>query len=237
MLTDKVRNGTLSVMASDFLTLSETAAALQVSARHARRLADRGTITKVARGLIDRRSVDRYIASQRQGRTRAWAGHTAWGAIALLAGQDVDWLGVTQASRLRSTLRQLNDSSELLSRLRDRAHIHHFAGHRSALPRLRSAVATADITRLGLVDLVADEAVDGYIDISELARVVDSLGLRSGDGNVTLRVTGFDFDQVRGLVTSSNVVAALDAAGSVDPRTRGVGEHAINELLAAFRER
>lgn len=221
-------------MASDFLTLEEAAAALHVSGRHARRLADSGAIIKVARGLIDRNSVDRYIASHQQGRTRAWAEHTAWGAIAILAGSDAHWLGATQVSRLRGTLRRLEDPSELLARLRDRARIEHYAAHRATLPRLREIVAQADITRLGLVHLT-DDSLDGYIDSAALSRAIRVLGLRQGAGNVSLRVTGFDFAQVRELVTGSDVVAALDAAISVDPRIRGVGERALVEMLAAYR--
>ncbi|MDF1706394.1 MAG: hypothetical protein P1U38_16640 [Aeromicrobium sp.] len=69
-----------------------------MSTRHARRLADTGAFSRIARGLIDQGSVDRYLQSKRMGRTRAWAEHTAWGAVAMLAGHDADWLGATQAS-------------------------------------------------------------------------------------------------------------------------------------------
>lgn len=226
---------TLSVMASDFLTLDEAAAALHVSGRHARRLADSGAITKVARGLIDRNSVDRYLASHRQARTRVWAEHTAWAAIALLAGSDAGWLGASQTSRLRATLRRLEDPSELMARTRDRARVEHYAAHHSALPRLREKVAQADMTRLGLVDLAANDSVDGYIASATLSDAVRALGLRRGDGNVILRVTAFDFAHARELVSESNVIAALDAASSVDPRTRGVGQRALAEILANYR--
>ncbi|WP_238525899.1 hypothetical protein [Corynebacterium nuruki] len=40
----------------------------------------------------------------------------------------------------------------------------------------------------------------------------------------------FDFGRVQSLVTT-RVVAALDAAVSIDPRTRGVGEQALEEIL------
>jgi len=53
-------------------------------------------------------------------------------------------------------------------------------------------------------------------------------------GVVTLRVTGFDFDRVRGLVDTS-VVAALDAATGSDPRLRGVGRRVLADLLEAYR--
>ena len=106
----------------EFLTIEETANTLGVSSRHARRLADTGAISRIARGLIDRGSVERYLQSQRMGRTRAWAEHTAWGAVATLAGQDADWLGMTQASRLRQSLRELTDVDDLRAFLSPPAH-------------------------------------------------------------------------------------------------------------------
>ena len=46
-----------------------------------------GDLTRVARGLLDRGPPDRYLAESHGGRTRVWAEHTAWGAIALLSGR------------------------------------------------------------------------------------------------------------------------------------------------------
>ena len=221
-------------MATDFMTLKETADALHVSERHARRLADSGAITRVARGLVDRGSVDRYAASHRQGRTRAWAEHTAWGAIAILAGRDPAWLGATQASRLRGTIRRIETAEDLLSRLRDRARVENYAAHRSAVSHVRAVAVAADLGRLGLVDADAAERFDGYIAADEVDRTVRSLGLRAGNGNVTLRVVTLDFAVVRDLV-ASGLVAAIDAAESTDPRTRGVGRRAIEEVLEALR--
>ncbi|MFW6597107.1 hypothetical protein ACQBAU_05745 [Propionibacteriaceae bacterium Y2011] len=165
----------------EFLTIEETANTLGVSTRHARRLADSGAVTRVARGLIDRPSVDRYRQSQRQGRTRAWAEHTAWGAVALLAGQTPDWLGTTQASRLRQNLRKIAASKgigDLLTRMRDRAQAHTYVAHRAALPRLREVVATANTRVLGLTD-ATNETFDGYLDANELDGLVRTLGLRA----------------------------------------------------------
>lgn len=233
--TDYVRYGTLSVMATGgFLTMEEAAHALGVSPRHARRLADSGAISKVARGLVEQVSVDRYLVAQRRGRTRAWAEHTAWGAVATLAGHDADWLGGTQASRLRQTLRHIKDVDDLLSRLRDRAKVRSFAAHRAALPRLRALVAASNQGLLGLGD-TADDRVDGYLAAADLDDVVRTLGLQADPGGfVTLRVTGFDFVTVRDLAGTS-VVAAADAATSLDPRVRGVGRRALIERLDAYR--
>lgn len=218
---------------NDFLTIGEAASSLGVSTRHARRLADSGAISRVARGLVDRGSVDRYLCSRRSGRTRAWSEHTAWGAVAILAGRDVDWLGATQVSRLRHNLRQIIDVDDLLTRMRDRAQVRSFDAHRAALPRLRELVTTSSLRRLGITD--ADEgSIDGYLAESDLDSAVRSLGLRPGAGGaVVLRVTGFDFDRVREL-TNTQVVAALDAATSTDPRLRGVGRRALDDLLDAY---
>jgi len=218
----------------NFLSIEETARTLGVSTRHARRLADSGAVTKIARGLIDRSSVDRYLRSRRQGRTRAWAEHTAWGAVALLAGRDADWLGASQASRLRSTLRQITGVEDLLARMRERAHVHVFEAHRAALPRLQELVVTSNLGLLGITDAVGD-GVDGYLAAGDLHEVVRSLGVRAdADGRAVLRVTGFDADLTRALVDTS-VVAALDAATSTDPRLRGVGQRVLGDLLETYR--
>ncbi|WP_344203181.1 hypothetical protein [Aeromicrobium alkaliterrae] len=205
-----------------------------MSTRHARRLADTGAISRIARGLIDQRSVDRYLQSQRMGRTRAWAEHTAWGAVAMLAGLDADWLGTTQASRLRQSLRELTEVDDLLTRTRDRAQVRTFEAHRAALPCLREIVAVSNTRALGLTDAV-NSNIDGYVAASDLDTISRDLSLRADpSGPVTLRVTGFDFEQVRVLVDTS-VIAALDAATSTDPRVRGVGHRVLAESLKAFR--
>ncbi|MDE9366462.1 helix-turn-helix domain-containing protein [Luteipulveratus sp. YIM 133132] len=218
----------------EFLTIEEAAKTLGVSTRHARRLADSGALGRVARGLIDRSTVDRYLQSQRQGRTRTWAEHTAWAAVAMLAGQDADWLGATQSSRLRRTLRELTEVQDLLTRMRDRARLHTFDAHRAAIPRLRSIVATSSTRSLGIAHTIGD-GIDGYIDAGEVDAVVRTLGLRASmNGAVTLRVTEFDVDRVRELV-GSPVVAALDAATSTDPRMRGAGRRVLADVLDAYR--
>lgn len=224
----------IRVTAGEFLTIDESARALGVSTRHARRLADSEAITKVARGLVDRDSVDRYLQSHRQGRTRAWAEHTAWGAVAMLAGRDATWLGATQSSRLRQNLREITHVEDLLTRMRDRARVRSFEAHRAALPRLRERVVSNNWGRLGITAADGD-TIDGYLSDAEVHDVVRSLALRANaSGAVTLRTTSFDFDLVRELVDTS-VVAALDAATDTDPRHRGVGRRTLAELLEAHR--
>lgn len=152
----------------------------------------------------------------------------------MLAGRDADWLGATQAARLRQTLREITEAGDLLTRMRDRAQVRSFQAHRAALPRLRGLVTTGNLGRLGITDAV-DDSIDGYLAETDLDEVVRSLGLRAdAGGGVTLRVTGFDFDRARELVDTS-VVAALDAATSTDPRLRGVGQRVLGDLLKAYR--
>jgi hypothetical protein len=221
-------------MAAEFLTIEESAKVLGVSTRHARRLADSGAVTRIARGLVDRGSVDRYLKSQRQGRTRAWAEHTAWGAVALISGHDADWLGTVQASRLRSTLRDITDVDDLLTRMRDRARVHLYEAHRAALPRLRGLVTSTNLRPLGITD-VTDGSLDGYLAADDLDEVVRTLGLRAdANGTVVLRTTGFDRDRVRDLVATTTA-AALDAATNTDPRLRTAGHRTLSDLLEAYR--
>lgn len=221
-------------MGGDFLTFEDTARTLGVSTRHARRLAGSGAVNRIARGLVDRDSVDRYLYSQRRGRTRSWAEHTAWGAVALLSEREAGWLGATQASRLRATLRELDDADGLLTRMRDRTRVHTYIAHPAAHSRLRELIVPSNYGLVGIADASAAQ-VDGYLPEADLDTVVRDHALRADpSGTVVLRTTGFDVDQVRALVATPTV-AALDAATSTDPRVRGVGRRALVEQLESFR--
>lgn len=220
-------------MTLEFATIEETATILGVSTRHVRRLADSGVLTRIARGLIDRSSLDRYLLSRRQGRTRAWTAPTAWGAVAILSGQGASWLGPTQSARLRSALREMTDVDDLLTRMRERSRVRVFVAHRAALPRLRVLITSSEMRLLGVTAAV-DGSVDGYLPAADLDAVVRTHGLREdAHGTVVLRATGFDFDRVRTLV-ATRTVAALDGATASDPRLRGVGRRALGELLEEY---
>lgn len=218
----------------DLVSTEEAARLLGMTVQHVNRLARSGQLAKVARGLVERASVDRYLATHHTGRTRVWAEHTAWAAIALLSGQHVDWLGAVQASRLQATLRQIEAVSDLVARLRDRAAIGIYSGHRSAVVRLRDELVAVDRGALGLVDDA--NRVDGYLAVDALAATVRRFGLREdANGAITIRATGFDLAVVERLATASAVATAVDAATSLDPRERGVGERALALALERFR--
>lgn len=219
----------------DFLTTQEVSDLLGVEARQVRVLAETGAISRVTRGVFDRTSVERYRAERGSGRTRTWAEHTAWGAIAMLSGAAPLGLGDVQTYRLRATLREVTDPTELAIRLRDRATVTTWSGHRSVIGRVREELVIPGRQRLGLVE--DDTVIDGYIPADRIDDLVRRCRLNADTtGSITLRYTHMDIDFVKHLAALSRTLAAVDAATSLDPRERGVGEHVLVHRLELFRE-
>lgn len=221
----------------ELVSTEEAARTLGVTVQHVRRLAESRELTRVARGLIDRSSLERHLTARQGGRTRVWAEHTAWGAVALLSGEAPSWLGQSQASRLRGALRDMTDSADLITRTRGRATVHTFAGHPSAVARLREIMVITDSVDLGLT-ISADEPVDtdGYVAADTLEDMVRRFALRPDPGgDIVVRTTNFDIELVAHLGTRGKTLAALDAAVSPDPRVRGVGRRVLGEVLEGFR--
>lgn len=218
-----------------FVTTQEASALLGVEARQVRLLAERGSVTRVARGIFDRTSVERYRVERGSGRTRTWAERSAWGAIAMLSNAAPLGLGDVQRYRLRAALREITDPTELAIRLRDRAFVTTWSGHRSVFERVRAELVVASRERLGLVK--DDAIVDGYIHTDRIADLVRRFRLvEDTTGSITLRHTGMDIDFAKYLATFNRTLAAVDAATSLDPRERGVGEQALANRLELFRE-
>lgn len=219
----------------DFLTTQEVSGLLGVEARQVRGLAEAGSITRVARGIFDRTSVERYRAERGSGRTRTWAEHTAWGAVALLSGAATLDLGDVQTYRLRAALRDITDPTELALRLRDRASVTTWSGHRSVIERVRAELVVPGRQRLGLVE--DDTIVDGYIPADRIADLVRRCRLvEDATGSITLRSTSMDIDFIKSLAALNRTLAAVDAATSLDPRERGVGVQVLLGRLELFRE-
>lgn len=221
--------------ATDLLTTQQVSDLLGVEGRYVRVLAEARLITRVARGAFDRTSVERYRLQRVHSRTRTWAEHTAWGAIALLSNAAPLGLGDTQRYRLRAGLRGMCDPSELTMRLRGRADMTTWSGHRSAVDRVREELVTPDRARLGLT---ADQTtVDGYLSADRTSEVVRRFRLREDPaGQIVLRSTSFDIEFVAYLSKSNRTLAAVDAATSLDPRERGVGEQVLARRLQLFDE-
>ncbi|WP_182379360.1 hypothetical protein [Nocardioides sp. WS12] len=219
----------------DFLTTQEVSGLLGVEARQVRGLAEAGAITRVARGIFDRTSVERYRAERGSGRTRTWAEHTAWGAVALLSGAAPLGLGDVQTSRLRAALRDITDPTDLALRLRDRASVTTWSGHRSVIDRVRAELVVPGRQWLGLVEDAT--IVDGYIHADRIADVVRRCRLvEDTTGLITLRSTSMDIDFIKSLAALNRTLAAVDAATSLDPRERGVGVQVLLGRLELFRE-
>lgn len=219
---------------STSLSLAEAARSLGISTKHARRLAESGSLIKVDRGLVDAKSVQRYLATRHLGAASAWEGRTAWAAIALLEGHSPMWLGGTQTSRLHACLQSLEDPNALVAHTLNRAWPRTYTAPRASLPHLRHIVAASDLEILGLT-APPDGVVDGYVDTADLIHASRTLGLREDpDGWITLRVTDFMHTSVHYLA-GTVVVAALDATASPDPRALGVGLRTLQGILRNYR--
>lgn len=237
-------------MGGDFYTTEGAARLLGVTARRVRQMLDEGDLVRAARGLVDATSVEHHrVRTGERRRTRAWAEHTAWGAIALLSDVFPDWLGATQVSRLRGALHEVS-VLDLVTRTRDRAVPRTYRAHPAAVHRFRDDVVLTDSSALGLVDGIgggevalsgfnagaAPDRIRGYYPASHLDAAVRLFGLQEEPtGNVIVRATDFDIAIVRDLAaTKLPVLTALDAATSLDPRERGMGLGTLQMALDLY---
>lgn len=216
------------------LAVSEAAERLGVSTRQVQHLVARGDLRQVARGVLDEISVERLVALRGGSHKRAWAGATAWGAVALLCGAEAVWMGESQRSRLKGRLRALS-AAELVERARERADVTRYAAHTSTGERLLRELVYAKDVASGL-GLAETNSIDGYLAVSDVEGVVSRHGLIPDDtGRVTLRATSMDLDVVRDMSKRGVVLAALDQAESLDVRERRAGLDALDAALEAFR--
>lgn len=224
---------------SEYAEVDEAARLLGVSKRQVARLGEQGQIQYLSRGLVDRGSVNQYLSEREFSRTRPWSEATAWGAVGLLAGIDIGWLGPAQASRLRGRLRALaaveEGAHELVSRARARASIRTYESFDFLVSRVKKDVIVIGRRGLGLTDARKDQ-IDGYVSTEALAELEMSLGLhRDARGTMILRATDFDLGIIKDIVSQGNgALAAFDAAGSMDPREKGVGSRALTTYLQDF---
>lgn len=214
----------------------DAAQRLGVTTRQVQYLVERGDLHLVARGLIDRASLDRHMATRQGSRRRAWSEVTAWAAVAILSGLPAPWLGPTQRSRLTSTLRQ-STGIELVGRTRGRAKVYRYQGHSRTAGRLRHHLVDTSGAGavLGLID--APDRVDGYLAAHDLDNIVARHALiEDPAGPYTLRATTIDIATVHAVADKAPTLAALDLAESLDVRERQTGlnflDHALRQLNA-----
>ncbi len=220
---------------SDLVTTRQAADLLGVTVQQVNRLAKSGDLTRVARGVLDRDSVEAHLAVRQGVSTQAWAEHTAWGAIATLSGLTPNWLGSVQRSRLKSTLRGVT-AERFVAQARNRAQVHIYQGHSAIAARLRNEIVVADRGAIGLgAQSLLEARADGYVDAGDVQKIAHRYALReSARGGYVLRATTFDLATVQRITEASNVLASLDAATSRDPRERGVGADVLTESLARW---
>lgn len=226
------------ITAHDYMTTEEVSELLGVEARRVRVLAENDNITRIARGVYLRTSVERYHAERGTSRTRTWAEHTAWGAISLLCGVPTAGLPDTQEYRLRAALRQITDPHELVTRIRDRASVHICAGDRSVPQRIRDDLVVPGRTALGLAEDVT--RVDGYVNTSDVAALLRKYHLDDTNdaGAITLRVTDEPRTRIAHLVArSTDTLPAVDAATSLDSTERERGLQVLAWKLDRYRVR
>jgi hypothetical protein len=215
----------------EFVAVADAAQQLGVTTRQVQYLVARGDLRSVARGLIDRTSLDRHIATRQGSRHRAWSESTAWAAVAMLSDLPAPWLGPTQLSRLRNNLRQ-QTAVELVSRARGRAKVRRYQGHSRAAERLRREVVDTSgaATALGLIE--ARDRVDGYVAVHDLNKIVTRHALvEDAEGQYTLRATAMELETVRALAEKTAVLTALDLAESLDTRERRAGLNFLDNRL------
>ena len=219
------------------MATSAAADRLGMSVRQVQRLAKSGAIVAVGAGLLDAESVHRFGRQVAGHRQRAWAQDTAWAAIGLLAGVQVDWLGQAQRSRLKGRLRDIG-ADELVSAVRNRATVHHFTAHRAAATALGERLITT-ATSLPIGDLTAatSTGVDGYLAVGDLDGLIDQFALATdgvGDIDVTVRATDFDLATIETIASAGETLAAVDLATSLDPREHSAALGALTRRLQAF---
>lgn len=219
----------------DLVSVSDAASRLDVSVRQIQNLVASGDLCQVARGVVDRASVERLSAVRAGSHVRPWSESTAWGAIALLSGRNVPWLGSSQRSRLRARLRQIS-ATQLIERARRRADVRWYAGHPASVTRVRAElVDTSDAS--SALGLAGSTAVDGYLERAALDDVVARHALVADpSGRFVLRSTSMPLEVVADLARSGHVLAAFDLGGSMDVRERRAGQQGIDRALEAFRD-
>lgn len=228
-LTDNFAIANVSVM--EFVAATDAARQLGVTTRQVQYLVARGDLRLAARGLIDRASLDRHIATRQGSRRRAWSESTAWAAAAILSDLPAPWVGPTQRSRLKSSLRRLT-GIELVSRTRGRAEVHRYQGHSRAAERLRQELVDTSSAAAVLELIEAPDRVDGYLAAHDLDKIVARHALiEDADGHYTLRATTMDLATVRAVAENAPVLAALDLAESLDIRERQAGLNFLDDRL------
>jgi excisionase family DNA binding protein len=209
--------------------VAEVADELGVSPRRVRQMLAGGDLPgeRVGRAWVIERGALERARRNRPEVGRPWRAGAAWGFLALAEGQPVD---LSPVDRVRIRRRVAGGIEDNLGRLRVRADELGFYAHPSVLERLlqqpgvvRSGISAADEYP---IDLVAQEAAEGYVRRSEVGNLIERFALdeSSDRPNLILRVVDDDawpFDA--GQRVAPSVVVAVDLLEAQDERARRAG--------------
>lgn len=218
---------------------AQAAQLLGVDGHEVTRLYRAGVILghKIAGGalILDAQSVQTY-RNVSCGSGRPWDAQTAWAALLLLDGQDIDWLPYHRRRRLLQKLNSVS-ASELVWLARKRAAVTRYRISPSFSDDLRgklclTGMSASSVTDLGLV--AASGAIDGYV--TDPAGVVrDFYLMPDAAGTCFLRTPS---DVPAGLLLEGEMpktVVAADLAFSLDVRERRCGLDYLERVLHANR--
>lgn len=225
-------------MASTYVTTSEAAGRLEVSARQIRNMVAHGQLDILETAstlLITTDSIAR--AAQIPRRTgRAWSPRVAWAALDLLGGGEAKWLQASERYRLRQSLKT-RTVDELMAAARNRATTRRFRATPETVLRLREHVAATGGTAMLNPDIASRFGlaggggfIDGYVPAGVADEMADAYYMEEyPNGNVTLREV--EFEDALSLEVPIAAIA-LDLAESLATREQSAGRSVLKELLA-----
>ena len=222
-----------------YMTTAQAAEASGLTAHRIGCLVRAGEIDAVKSGntlLVDAASLQLYARSNR-GRGRPMEASTAFGALWLLSGLDVDWLTYAQERRLRIRLETCT-AEEFTWQLRRRALLHRYRVGASFLEAASASLVLSGASS-GLLDdfglLKQNGFVEGYCLETGIEQLEDSLFLvGDSQGNVIVHVASWLPDSIVGEMPIA--VVAADLAQSLNTRESEAGLDMMRRLLDEYRE-
>lgn len=218
------------------VTTTTAAKLLGINQSRMRAMIESGQLdaTKVGgQWLIDRISLERLVSS-RNPAGATFSPKNAWGILFIASNLEAPWLNASERSRIKSRLRE-QSLLDLVQRLRSRAKVQRFRCHPSDINRIEGESALvlsgASATDEWDFDLMASDAVEGYIQDSDLKKLVKKYALKkSSSGGVRMSVPAGIWPFPRDSRIAPYAVVAVDLVESQDERTRRAGRGALESL-------
>ena len=220
-----------------YLTTAQAAKRYELTAHRIGCLARAGEIEATTVGhtlLINAESIQLY-ANANQGRGRPLDAHTAYAALWLLSGLEVDWLSYAQTRRLRIRLIEVSPET-LVWQLRKRARIARYRTSDSFLARLNKRLVLSGAScKTDKFDLLGSSGrLEGYCLEADVKNLEGSFHLTAdSQGNTYIHVAPW---LPEGIAQEMPVaVVAADLAQSLNTRERNAGISMLGRLLDEYR--